>query len=370
MVQNSPLATPSVSASSPLGAHTAFQHLPVIDIAQLYSADPAERQQGADALGRAARDVGFLYVVGHRVPTALMDQLKQRTAAYFAQPLEHKMRDYIGQSHNHSGYVPEGEEQFYGAKPDLKEAYDVGFDFTEAANRPELQRPMLGPNQWTAFPGFKADVKAYYEAVFELSNVLFRGFALALGLEEDRFARTITSPPSQLRLVHYPLNPDAASDRPGIGAHTDYECFTILLPTADGLEVQNGIGEWIDAPVVEGAFVINIGDMLEVLSNGLYVATMHRVRKVVQERYSFPLFCACDYDTVIAPIPSLVKEGASKYAAVICGEHLYAQTMQTFAYLKKRLADGQLVLPDGAKGLSSFGPQSTTHNAAGKGAAR
>jgi isopenicillin N synthase-like dioxygenase len=208
-------------------------------------------------------------------------------------------------------------------------------------------------------------VKAYYDAAFALSNVLFRGFALALGLPEDSFTQYVTTPPSQLRLVHYPFSPEAPADRPGIGAHTDYECFTILLPTADGLEVMNGAGEWIDAPVMPGAFVINIGDMMEVLSNGNFVATMHRVRKVTQERYSFPLFCACDYDTVIAPMPALVPPGStSKYAPVVCGEHLYAQTMQTFFYLKQQLTDGMLSLPDGARALSSFGhkPSATQVN--------
>lgn len=264
------------------------------------------------------------------------------------------MQDYIGNSNNHSGYVPEGEEQYLDAKPGLKEAYDVGFDLQD----PEKFRPMLGPDRWPTFPGFKDDIKACCDAVFALSNVLFRGFSLALNLPEDRFTKLITTPPSQLRLVHYPFSPDAPEDQPGIGEHTDYECFTILLATADGLEVQNGAGEWIDALVVEDAFVINIGDMLEVFSNGYYVATKHRVRKVKQERYSFPMFCACDYDTVIKPIESLLSpDNPSHYQPVICGEHLYAQTIQTFSYLKKRLADGTLSLPAGAKNLASFGHQ-------------
>jgi len=334
--------------------HTAFKQLPLVDIGLLFSAEIRERKQAAKALGQAARDAGFLYIVGHGIPTQLIENLKKRTQRYFDQTLAEKMQDYIGHTNNHSGYVPEGEEQYLNAKPDLKEAYDVGFDLQD----PTKFRPMLGPNRWSSFPGFKEDVKAYYDAVFSLSNVLFRGFALALDLPEDSFTKLITAPPSQLRLVHYPFSPTAPEDRPGIGAHTDYECFTILLATADGLEVQNGAGEWIDAPMFEGAFVINIGDMMEVLSNGHYVATMHRVRKVKQERYSFPMFCACDYDTVIQPMVALLTpENPSRYEPVICGEHLYAQTMQTFAYLKKRLVEGTLSLPDGAKSLSSFGHQ-------------
>jgi isopenicillin N synthase-like dioxygenase len=342
----------ALDSGSVAAVHTAFQALPVVDVAGLRSANLHDRNRAAAALGQAARDTGFLYVRGHDVSTAVIENLKSCVRAYFAQPLQRKMQDYIGHSRNHSGYVPEGEEQFYSATVDLKEAYDVGFDLQQ----PAMRRPMLGPNQWPDFPGFKPAVNAYYDAVFALSMDLFRGFALALGLPEDRFTRRINTPPSQLRLVHYPYYPDAPTDRPGIGAHTDYECFTILLPTADGLEVQNGAGEWIDAPVIDGAFIINIGDMLEVMSNGRFVATMHRVRKVSQERYSFPLFCACDYDTVIEPLPELLTpDTPPRYASLICGEHLYAQTMQTFAYLKKRVADGELALPPGARALASFG---------------
>lgn len=333
-------------------SHTAFQALPIVDVSGLRSTDLSQQQAAAAALGQAARDAGFLYVTGHGVPQACIDRMIARAKAYFAQPLEAKLAAYIGQSSNHSGYVPQGEEQFYGAKPDLKEAYDLGF----SCGPEVVPRPMLGRNQWPTMPGFRADVEAYYEAVFALSLDLFKGFALALGLAPDRFTQLISAPPSQLRMLHYPFQPDVPPDRPGIGAHTDYECFTILLPTCDGLEVENGAGEWIDAPVLPGAFVINIGDMMEVLSNGRYVATTHRVRKVAQERWSFPMFCALDYDTVIAPLPELLKPGETpQYPPVVCGDHLYAQTLQTFSYLKQRLARGALTLPAGARALGSFG---------------
>lgn len=332
--------------------HTAFQTLPVVDVSGLRSADVALRQATAASLGQAAREAGFLYVTGHGVPAACITALLATAKAYFDQPQAAKMANYIGHSSNHSGYVPQGEEQFYGAKPDLKECYDLGFDCAPQVPR----RPMLGSNQWPAMPGFRQSVESYYQAVFSLSQDLFRGFALALGLEEDRFTREITTPPSQLRMIHYPWQPDLPPDRPGIGAHTDYECFTILLPTCDGLEVENGAGQWIDAPVLPGAFVINIGDMMQVLSNGRYMATTHRVRKVDQERWSFPMFCALDYDTVIAPLPELLSPGERPlHAPVVCGDHLYAQTLQTFSYLKARLARGELALPSGAHQLGSFG---------------
>lgn len=347
---------------TPKDKHIAFQHLPIVDISLLSSEDLSERKKVAKELGLAASEVGFLYVTGHGISPDVIERLKDKTREYFLQPLDKKMTDYIGNSLNHSGYVPEGEEQLSSqyAMVDNKEAYDVNFDFLHETGR----RPMLGPTQWSKLPGFKEDIKAYYDEAISLSRQLFKGFALALGLPENTFESIVTSPPSQLRLIHYPFNENSPENRPGIGAHTDYECFTILLPTAPGLEVLNGAGEWIDVPIVEGAFVINIGDMLEILSNGNFVATSHRVRKVAEERYSFPLFCACDYDTVISPLGELIDPDVpSRYSPLACGDHLYAQTIQSFAYLKKRLASGDIQLPEGSKSLSSFGQKAVEEDA-------
>lgn len=168
--------------------------------------------------------------------------------------------------------------------------------------------PLIGANEWPDLPDFRARVLAYYDAVFALGHRLFDAFALALGLPEGYFKPMVTCPPAKLRLIHYPFDA-SVEDVPGIGAHTDYECFTLLLADQPGLEVLNEESVWIDAPPVknaagEEAFVINIGDMLEVLSAGTFVATAHRVRKVPQERYSFPLFFACDYHTLIRPLPT------------------------------------------------------------------
>lgn len=340
--------------------HTAFTELPIVDISLLSSNNLSERKTVSEQLGTAARDVGFLYITGHGIPADTIERLKLKTKEYFSQPIERKKTDYIGNSINHSGYVPEGEEVFESAMIDKKEAYDLSYDYLNKEGR----KPMLGPNQWSTLNGFKEDISAYYDAVSLLSHRLFKGFALALNLPEDTFSSLVTTPPSQLRLIHYPYNAEAAENRPGIGAHTDYECFTILLPTAPGLEVLNGAGEWIDVPIVDNAFVINIGDMLEIISNGQFVATSHRVRKVAEERYSFPFFCACDYDTVISPLPELIDPNTpSVYSPLSCGNHLYAQTIQTFSYLKKRLDAGELELPEGSKGLSSFGHKYQQENA-------
>jgi len=344
---------------------SAFAALPVIDIKGLYSPDMDVRRRVADEMGVAARDSGFFYISGHPISSQRLDDLLAAATTFFAQSPETKMRYYIGNSNNHSGYVPAGEEGFYGQKPDRKEAFDVPPDVP--ADHPDVltgRTPFLGPVQWPDDPVFRAVVKAYYEDVSDLARKLFQGFALALDMPETWFEAHLTNPPSQLRLIHYPYAADAPPDEPGIGAHTDYECFTILLGTAPGLEVLNGAGDWIDAPPVEGAFVINIGDMLEAWTNGTFAATSHRVRKVKEERYSFPFFATCDYHTVVAPLPQFIPAGSEpKFKPLVSGEHLLAQTAQTFAYLKTRIADGTFKLPESALALSSFGQEARIRDA-------
>lgn len=320
-----------------------FQALPVIDIEGLSSPDGSVRSAVAREIGAAAREVGFFYVSNHGLAESRFEQLLSAAQAFFAQALETKMASYIGRSCNHSGYVPEGEEVFASGKVDKKEAFDVGLDLPGGDGR----APMLGANLWPELPGFQAAASAYYAEVAALARRLFRGFALALDLPEDHFEPHLTRPPSQLRLIHYPFDPQGEPDQEGIGAHTDYEFFTILRGTAPGLEVKNGEGRWIDAPPRPGCFVINIGDMLEAWTNGEFTATAHRVRKVPEERYAFPFFATCDYWTVVAPHGNFVTaRRPARFEPVVSGEHLYAQTANTFRYLKvRRLADERFAEP-------------------------
>ena len=333
-----------------------MQALPVIDIAGLRTGEPGDLAGVAAELGTAARDNGFCYVTGHGIPDDVFAGLLDAAQRFFALPTDEKMRSYIGLSRCHRGYVPPGEEGGYSNPDrfDRKEAFDTALDLP--ADDPDYVagNPMLGPNTWPDLPGFAEAVTAYYSYAIEVGRLLLGAFAVALGEPADVFTSVATRTPSQLRLIHYPFDPDAV-DSLGIGAHTDFECFTLLRPTAPGLEVMTEAGEWVDAPPVDGALVLNIGDMLETWTNGTFVATSHRVRKVAEERFAFPLFVNVDYDTVVEPLERFRTPGAPLRRPVKAGEHLFAQTAQVFQYLQRRLASGELVLPDGSAGINEFG---------------
>jgi isopenicillin N synthase-like dioxygenase len=337
---------------------SSFQQIPVVNVSGLYGSAEDQRAVAVE-LGKAAREVGFLYVTGSDVGQDLFDDLLAVTKEFFALPIEKKMNVYIGNSSNHRGYVPIGEEggdvsDLAAGPADLKEAFDLSLDLP--ADDPDYLagNPMVGPNQWPDLPAMAEIVNRYYDAVLGFGKVLLRGFALALGEPAERFDTMVTKAPSQLRLIHYPYVPDA-TDSLGIGAHTDFEVFTLLKPTKPGLEVLNGVGEWIDAPPMDDAFIVNIADMLEIWSNGAFVSTTHRVRKVAEERYSFPLFFNVDYDVLVAPLERFTRPDGTNKVSLRAGEHLYAQTVQVFAYLQKRLAAGQISMPEVWMQKNSFG---------------
>ena len=322
--------------------------LPVVDISGLRSRNPLARRRAAEALGRAAEEHGFLYIEGHGIDPRTIDAVYRQAATWFRRPLQEKLGYYIGRSRNHRGYVPQTEQGFYADEGARNyEAFDLALDLPE--DDPDVRRGhyLLGPNVWPDQAGFRAVVGGYYQAMASLGQQMCRAFETYLRLPEGTLLEAMTKPTSQLRLLHY-LHDDRATPSADVnmGAHTDYECFTILHQGGPGLEVLDRSGQWAEAPPLEGTFTVNIGDMLEAWTNGRFKATLHRVVYDGRERFSLPFFVAADYDAVVAPLPALVRRGERPaYGPIVAGHHLLGQLLRDFPYLRQRHDRGLMPLP-------------------------
>ncbi len=339
--------------SGVLGAkRLSFDDIPIIDIDGLFSADAADRQRVADMVGKACRDVGFLYIRNHRVPASAVSGAHDAMARYFALPLAEKMKLDINTVQRHRGYVALG--GLYAdptAKPDLQEGFELSLDLPDDDPHYLDGNIMMGPNVWPeGLPAFQPAVYGYYLRVLDLGHVMFRAFALALGIDEDFFEDKIDKPMGQLRLIHYPPQEGTVTaERIGIGAHTDYECFTILWQDdTGGLQVGNRDGDWVEAPPIADSFIINIGDMMMRWSNNQFVSTPHRViNSGRRQRYSMPFFFGANYDTVVAPLAECCgPNNPPRYPPTRSGE--WSVNMITDAYEYRKAQRGHVPDPERA----------------------
>jgi isopenicillin N synthase-like dioxygenase len=339
-----------------------FTAIPVIDIGPLYGDDRAALEATAREIGEACKTVGFFYIKNHAVPDRLIERTYAQSRRFHASTAEEKDRVHVRHSPGSRGWIPvswedkdddpelyrlvePGPEHDYLTKPRLHAAFDLSLDIP--ADDPDFLAGniMLVPNQWPDWlPGFQQEVMAYFEAVMAVGNRLFRAFAVALDLPEEFFVERARKPTSQLRLLHYPPNDlPMNNDHLGIGAHSDFECFTILHQLSPGLQVMNAADEWVEAPPIPGTFIVNIGDLLEGWTNGLFKATQHRVVNIGKERYSMPLFFAADYHTPVAPLPQFITPGSpQRYNRIIAGDHLAGFSINMCKHLRKRVLSGDL----------------------------
>ncbi|KAK4998545.1 hypothetical protein LTR66_002251 [Elasticomyces elasticus] len=170
---------------------------------------------------------------------------------------------------------------------------------------------VINGNVWPSeddLPGFFNEIKEYYGEVLHLARHMFRLFALSLNLPEDHFDAMCTHPGGIARLMYYPpakdptpLDANHKDVEIGLGAHSDYECFTVLLSSsAAGLEILSPDNVWTPAPPVDGSFIINVADFMMRWTNGVYKSTVHRVvNRTTKERYSVPFFFSVNYDQLV-----------------------------------------------------------------------
>ena len=294
---------------------SAIPALPLIDLARFR--DPAvDREQFLAELRRAAHDVGFFYVVGHGVPAEITTGILDTARQFFALSEEQRLEIENVHSPQFRGYTRVGTEHTGGAA-DWREQVDIGPEREAVEMKPgdpDWVR-LIGPNQWpSALPGFRDAVLAWQDEALRVSREVLRALAAALGQDDGYFDAWFDDESTlHLKVIHYPPRP-APQDTQGVGAHKDYGYLALLQQDdVGGLQVQAADGGWIDARPVPDAFVFNIGEMLEIATQGYLVATRHRVvsPQAGVDRYSIPFFLGPRLDAVVEPLtlpPGLAAE--------------------------------------------------------------
>jgi isopenicillin N synthase-like dioxygenase len=277
--------------------------LPILDLSRLDAGDAEAAQFRADLL-KATHEVGFFYLVGHGVSRDLIDELLTVSRQFFDLPTEAKLQVENIHSPQFRGYTRVGKELTHGAI-DWREQIDIGVDrpvVDVQPGTPDYWR-LEGPNLWpAALPELEKVAVEWNAQLSAVSLRLLRTWARALGSPENVFDAAFASKPYPLtKIVRYPgeSNPEP---KQGVGEHRDGGVLTLLLvePDKGGLQVEHH-GEWMDAPPIDGAFVVNIGEMLELATGGYLKATLHRVisPRVGDDRISVPYFFNPSLDAVI-----------------------------------------------------------------------
>ena len=301
--------------------------LPVLSLA-----DAPDRL--AQELGDSFKTFGFAMVRDHGLDPALVRRAWDLTAQFFALPEAEKRRYFIAGQGGARGYTPFGTEIAKGAKlHDLKEFWHVGRDLPPGHRLADS----MPPNVWPDRPeGFRETFEQLYAEMDRVGAVILSRIAVWLGLDAHWFDAAIDDGNSVLRLLHYPPVPDAESGAIRAGAHEDINLITLLLGAEEaGLELLTREGKWLEVNPPAGALVVNIGDMLQRLTNHVLPSTTHRVRnpqgaRAAHSRYSMPFFLHLRSDFPFVTLPQCVTpENPDRYPVSITADD----------YLQERLRE-------------------------------
>jgi isopenicillin N synthase-like dioxygenase len=288
------------------------QRLPVIDVSPLLGSDAAARDGAAEAIGRACRDLGFFYIAGHAIRSETLEMLDSASRRFFALPEAEKLKIAMSTGGRAwRGFFPVGGELTSG-KPDIKEGVYFGEDLGPDDPRVKAGLPLHGANLFPdGLPELREAVTRFMREAALSAHAIMEGVALSLCLDAQYFRQTYTSDPTLLfRIFHYPAS--TAQEGWGVGEHTDYGLLTLLAQDdIGGLQVKTPNG-WIDAPPIPGTLVVNIGDMLDRLTGGVYRSTPHRVLNASgRSRLSFPFFFDPGFSAEIVPLPGYTAQDDS-----------------------------------------------------------
>ncbi|OCK91137.1 Clavaminate synthase-like protein [Cenococcum geophilum 1.58] len=314
--------------------------IPIIDISPSFSPSLSDRQTVAEKIRSACISSGFFYITSHGVPLSTCSGILHEAERFFKiLPKEKKELMHLRNSKLGYGWEPSEYTSIAGdveTKEGFNWGYEEGLDKTGGDGKyVNLDGTTYKGNFWpeeSDLPGFYAVVRDYYSEVLQLARHLFRLFALSLSLPEDHFDPMTTHPGGIARLLYYPpaknprlFDPSVTEEEIGLGAHSDYECFTLLLcSSSPGLEILSPSGRWTPAPPVPGSFIVNVADFLMRWTNGVYKSTVHRVvNRSKQERYSVPFFFSINYDQIVETLPSCISgDNPSKYPPIRAGAYI------------------------------------------------
>lgn len=287
---------------------------PIIDLSR-FSDDAHERSAVLEELGAAAREIGFFYLVGHGIAQADIDAMFQVTKEFFALPAEEKLAIEMVNSSQFRGYTRVAGERTKG-QADWREQVDFGVEREAIPQHPGLPAwtRLQGPNQWPAgLPALRPHIIAWQTKISAVAIRLLEAFALALGQERDAFKPIYADTPNhRMKIVRYPGREATEADQ-GVGAHKDGGFLTLLLQdNVGGLQVDYE-GQWLDVAPLPGSLIVNIGELLELASNGYLRATIHRVVTPPAgiERFSIPFFFGARLDATV-PLLNLPADLAAK----------------------------------------------------------
>ena len=307
-------------------------YIPTLDIRRFET----DREAFVAELGAAYREWGFAGIRGHGIPQDVIDGAYDAFTAFFALPEAVKKQYHVPGGGGARGYTPFGVETAKDSKYfDLKEFWHVGREV-----RDDKYAEAMPANVWPSeVPAFRERALALYEALDGLGSRMLSALALGLDLPEDYFADKTNNGNSILRPIHYP--PITTDDVPNVraGAHEDINLITLLVgASAEGLQVLSRKGEWVPYTADADTIVVNIGDMLQRLTNHVLPSTTHRVvnppgEKARQPRYSTPFFLHPNPDFLIDVLPNCVSaDNPSRYPEPITAQ----------GYLDERLREIKL----------------------------
>lgn len=289
----------------------AADEIPVIDLRGVLAGEPGAEQRAGEELRNAFENIGFYFIVNHGVPQKLIDDAFEQARRFHDQPLDDKLKLKVNQYN--VGYLPmrggttRHSQLNANNKPNVNEAFFMARDLP--ADHPDVisEKPFRCANKWPEdLPGFRETSVAYAQALERLALQLVPLYALALGLPRDHFAEAFSNPMYKLRMSHYPPQEIVADNEFGLAPHTDTSFMTLLAPNkVPGLSIRGPSGKWIDAPGIDGAFLVNGGDMLRRWTNDRFLATPHRVvNRTGAERYAIPFFFDCGADVEMQCLPT------------------------------------------------------------------